>query len=61
MILIIPNIAVADDYDWAEIYQNCIIDLMPENPSKIEENAIEGKCIRIANNPSRWQKWKYSD
>ena len=62
--LIIPNIAIADDDvddDLLEIYQNCVIDLTPENPSKEIESAIHYKCLRIATNPSRWQKWKYSD
>ena len=43
------------------IYDNCIIDLMPSGANNELSRSIKDKCYRISENPSTWQKWKYSD
>ena len=60
MVLIIPNIAIADDKYW-EIFENCIIKETPKDATPYQKEMVFNKCERIAENPSRWQKWKYSD
>ena len=53
--------AEALDIRAAEIYDNCIIDLMPDQP-KIQPTkraAIKSKCERISKNPSFLENLKY--
>ena len=44
-----------------EIYDNCIIDLMPDQPKiqPTKRNAIKSKCERISKNPSFLENLKY--
>ena len=60
MVLIIPNIAIADD-DEDTIFQNCIIKETPKDATSYVKEQVFLKCLRISKNPARWQKWKYSD
>lgn len=42
-----------------EIYDNCIIDLMPDKTNQTKEISIMEKCERISKNPSWLEKLKY--
>ena len=41
------------------IYNNCIIDKMPENPDWEIRKAVQDSCDEIADDPSVYQSWKY--
>jgi hypothetical protein len=43
------------------IFDNCIIDLLPTDPSDPVLMAVMDKCTRISKDPTTLQKWKYSD
>ena len=44
-----------------EIYDNCIIDLMPPIVSDVLKNSISRKCERISQDPSLYKDYKYKD
>ena len=52
-----------EKYILAEtIYNNCYLSMLSEvEPDKDYKEAVEQKCGRIAENPSFWDKIKYSD
>jgi hypothetical protein len=43
------------------INDNCIIEHLTGNNDPLLRNSVYNKCERISENPSMWQKWKYSD
>ena len=43
----------------AEIYDNCIIDLMPDTATRVKQASIMDKCERISENPSWLDNLKY--
>lgn len=51
----------AEEIREQEIYDNCIIDLMPDgtNVSGIKRQAVLSKCRRISENPSLIERLKY--
>lgn len=46
---------------WTELFNNCLIDKMVGISEKTTQRAIQGICYEIAENPSVYQRWKYSD
>ena len=44
------------------IYNNCYLSMLSEKkPDRDYKEAVEAKCTRISENPSFWDKIKYSD
>ena len=43
------------------IYQNCLIDLMPQQPVPELRKAVLYKCKQINNSPTLWQRYKYGE
>ena len=42
------------------IYDNCVIDKASDDPSSAVLKIIKRECQRIADDPSYWDKFKYS-
>jgi hypothetical protein len=45
----------------AEVYRNCIVDKMAGVTEETAQNFVKQSCNEIADDPSLYQRWKYSD
>lgn len=50
-----------EQVEFQIIYRNCIVDKMAGVTEKTAQAFVRQSCLEIANDPSLYQRWKYSD